>query len=114
MPSFSSTSAIIQMNEDGSIKFDVAGIDYGQGTYTVLAQIVAERLNIPIEKVMPIAYTNTNTAPYDWQTVASRMTVLAGNAIIDACDDIKAQIFEVATAVLRVLNWPGRATRYAA
>lgn len=100
MPTSSASSAIIQMNEDGSIRFNVGGIDYGQGTYTALAQIIAERLHVPIERVHVVADTNTDAAPYDWQTVASRMTVLAGNAVIDACDDVKEQLFELAAIVL--------------
>ena len=100
MPSWSATSALIQMNEDGSVKFNVGGIDYGQGTYTVLAQIIAERLHIPLEKIHVVNETNTDTAPYDWQTVASRMTVLAGNAIIEACDDLVEQIYELGAIVL--------------
>lgn len=100
MPTSSASSAIIQMNEDGSIRFNVGGIDFGQGTYTVLAQIIAERIHIPIEKVHVVADTNTDSAPYDWQTVASRMTVLAGNAVIEACNDLEEQIFELASEIL--------------
>lgn len=100
MPSFSASSAIIQMNEDGSVRFNVGGIDYGQGTYTALAQIIAERLHMPIERVHVVDETNTDVAPYDWQTVASRMTVLAGNAVIEACNDLEEQIFELAAIVL--------------
>jgi CO/xanthine dehydrogenase Mo-binding subunit len=101
MPSSSASSAIIQMNEDGSIRFNVGGIDFGQGTYTALAQIIGERLHIPIEKIHVVADTNTDTAPYDWQTVASRMTVLVGNAVIEACNDMEKQILELAVVVLR-------------
>lgn len=101
MPSFCSTSAIIQMNEDGSVRFNVSGIDYGQGTYTALAQIIAERLKLPIEKVKVSFESNTDTGPYDWQTVASRMLILAGNAVIDACDDLINQLMEVAGCALR-------------
>lgn len=101
MPSFSATSAIIQMNEDGSIRFNVSGIDYGQGTYTALSQIVAERLHVCIDKVYPVYDSNTAMGPYDWQTVASRMMVMAGNAVIDACDDLENQLFEIAGIALR-------------
>jgi CO/xanthine dehydrogenase Mo-binding subunit len=100
MPSSSASSAIIQMNENGSVRFNVGGIDMGQGTYTALSQIIAERLNMPIEKVHAVASTSTDASPYDWQTVASRMTVLAGNAVVEACDDMIEQIFEVAGIVL--------------
>lgn len=101
MPSNAATSAIIQMNEDGSVRFNVSGIDMGQGAYTAMSQIIAERLHIPIEKVHAVFETNTDAAPYDWQTVASRMTILAGNAVIEACDDLENQIFEMACTVLR-------------
>lgn len=101
MPSWSASSALINMNEDGSVRLNVGGIDFGQGTYTVLRQITAERLHIPIDKVHVTAETSTETAPYDWQTVASRMTVLAGNAVIEACDDLENQIFEMASTILR-------------
>lgn len=100
MPSWSASSALIQMNEDGSIKFNVGGIDFGQGTYTAVAQIIAERLHIPMDKIHVVNETNTDTAPYDWQTVASRMTVLAGNAIIEACNDLEKQIFDLGSIVL--------------
>ena len=100
MPSNAATSAIIQMNEDGSVRFNVAGIDMGQGAYTAMAQIIGERLHIPIEKVHAVFETNTDAAPYDWQTVASRMTILAGNAVIEACNDMEEQIFEMAAIVL--------------
>jgi CO/xanthine dehydrogenase Mo-binding subunit len=100
MPTNSSSSALIQMNEDGSIRFNVGGIDMGQGTYTALCQIIGERLHVPLEKIHVVAHTNTDSAPYDWQTVASRMTVLAGNAVIEACDDLEKQIFHIAETVL--------------
>ncbi|MFL0246187.1 xanthine dehydrogenase family protein molybdopterin-binding subunit [Candidatus Clostridium stratigraminis] len=100
MPSSSASSALILMNEDGSIRFNVGGIDFGQGTYTALAQIIGERLHIPIEKIHVVSDTNTDTAPYDWQTVASRMTVLVGNAVIEACDDMLEQILELGAAAL--------------
>ncbi len=101
MPTNSSTSAVIFMNEDGTVRVDIGGIDIGQGTYTVMRQIVAERLRLPIEKVTMVCDTCTDTAPYDWQTVASRMTVLAGNAVIEACDDLTEQLFEIGAVALR-------------
>ena len=101
MPSFSATSAIIQMNEDGSVRLNVSGIDYGQGTYTALSQMAAEKLNLPIEKVKVVNESSTEAGPYDWQTVASRMLILAGNAVLDACEDLLNQIMDIASIVLR-------------
>jgi CO/xanthine dehydrogenase Mo-binding subunit len=101
MPTWSASSAIIHMNEDGSVRITVGGVDYGQGTYTVLQQIVAERLHLPIEKVHITPTLNTSITPYDWQTVASRMTVLCGAAVCDACDDLLDQIITMGSIVLR-------------
>lgn len=101
MPTYCATSCVIFLNEDGSIRFNVAGIDYGQGTYTVFAQIIAEKLHMPVEKIYPIDETNTSSAPYDWQTVASRMVILGGNAVIEACDDMIEQLKETGGVVLR-------------
>lgn len=101
MPSNAATSALIQMNEDGSVRFNVAGIDMGQGAYTAMSQMIAQRLHVPIEKVHAVFKTNTDSATYDWQTVASRMTILGGNAVLQACDDIEEQIFDVGAIVLR-------------
>jgi CO/xanthine dehydrogenase Mo-binding subunit len=89
------------MNEDGTARISVGGVDYGQGTYPVLKQIVADRLHIPLEKVSIAPTINTNMTPYDWQTVASRMTVICGNAVCDACDDLKNQLIELGSVVLR-------------
>lgn len=101
IPTWCASSAIVQMNEDGTVRLSVGGVDFGQGTYTVMRQIVAERLNIPIEKVSIAPGVNTDLSPYDWQTVASRMTVLCGNAVCDACDDLREQLLEIGSIVLR-------------
>ncbi len=101
IPTWCATSALLQMNEDGTIRLSVGGVDYGQGTYTVMQQIVAERLNFPVEKIHISHTINTNLSPYDWQTVASRMTVLCGNAVCEACDDLKEQIMEIGSIILR-------------
>jgi CO/xanthine dehydrogenase Mo-binding subunit len=101
MPTWSASSAVVHMNEDGSARISVGSVDFGQGTYTVLKQIVAERLLLPIEKVSIAPTLNTNMIPYDWQTVASRMTVLCGAAVCDACDDLTDQLLTMGGIVLR-------------
>jgi len=101
IPTWCATSALLQMNEDGTLRLSVGGVDYGQGTYTVMQQIVAERLGFPIEKIHISHTINTNLSPYDWQTVASRMTVLCGNAVCEACDDLKEQLLEMGSVILR-------------
>jgi CO/xanthine dehydrogenase Mo-binding subunit len=101
MPTFTSCSAIIRMSEDASATLQISGIDYGQGTYTALAQIAADELGIAYEKVRVPWDSDTDFTPYDWQTVASRFTVMGGNAVIEAAHDCLRQMKEVAAQVLR-------------
>jgi CO/xanthine dehydrogenase Mo-binding subunit len=101
MPTFTSCSAMIMFNGDGSANVLVSGVDYGQGTYTTLAQVAADELKIPVEKVRIPWESDTDYTPYDWQTVASRLTVMGGNAVIEAARDCLTQIKAVASQVLR-------------
>jgi len=100
MPTFTSCSAILKFNEDASVDLLISGIDYGQGTYTTLAQVAAEELRIPVEKVNVVWDSDTAFSPYDWQTVASRFSMMGGNAVIEAAADCMAQMKKVASAVL--------------
>ena len=68
---------------------------------TAIAQIAAERLRFPIEKVKVIVEKDTDHDPYDWQTVASKGLILSGNATVLACDDLLAQAYADAAQVLR-------------
>lgn len=100
MPSSTSSAVVIQFSADGSITLQVSGIDYGQGSYSALAQLAAHELSIPYEAVRVPWESNTDFTPYDWQTVASRFTVMGGNATISACQDALRQIKEIAAQVL--------------
>jgi CO/xanthine dehydrogenase Mo-binding subunit/aerobic-type carbon monoxide dehydrogenase small subunit (CoxS/CutS family) len=100
MPTSTSCSATILFNGDGSANVLVSGVDYGQGTYTTLAQIAADELKIPIEKVRVPWDSDTDYTPYDWQTVASRFTVMGGNAVIQAARECLEQIRGIASQVL--------------
>lgn len=101
MPVFTSCSAVIKFNEDASVNVIISGVDYGQGTYTMLAQLVATELSIPVDKVQVVYDHDTAVQPYDWQTVASRFTVMGGNAVIEASRDCVQQLKQVAGQVLR-------------
>ncbi len=101
MPNDVASAAIIKMNEDGSLHLLVSAQDIGQGSDTVLVQIAAETLSIPPHKIT-IKTGDTDYTPYEWQTVASRITYCAGNAVIKACEDIKEQLLELAQLQLGV------------
>ncbi|TFH06451.1 MAG: xanthine dehydrogenase family protein molybdopterin-binding subunit, partial [Spirochaetales bacterium] len=101
MPSFTATTVIVKMNEDGTVIVNLSLVDYGQGTYTSIAQIVAERLRFPIEKVKVAFDSDTDRDPYDWQTVASKGLILSGNAAILAAEDLLKVAYGDAAQALR-------------
>lgn len=101
MPTNTDAGAILTFNNDGSINLNNAIVEIGQGTKTGLAQIVSEKLKMPIEKVHLTNDVNTQTSPHDWATAASRSLMMAGKATIQACDDAIEQLKDIASTVLR-------------
>ena len=101
MPTYTSTAAIMQMDEEGRVKIMIGAIDMGQGANTVMAQIAAEVLDIPFENVEVVWDVNTNTHPYDWNTVASKATFMNGNAVKRAAEDMLKQMKQIASHALR-------------
>jgi CO/xanthine dehydrogenase Mo-binding subunit len=101
MPSFTGTAAVIRMNSDGTVVLNFSLTEIGQGSVTAMAQVAAERLRFPLEKIKVAVEKDTDHDPYDWQTVASKGTILSGNAIGLACDDLLAKAYADAAQVLR-------------
>jgi len=101
MPPFTGTVMILKLNEDGSVTASHSLTDYGMGTYTSLAQIIAEVLRWPIERIRIPIETDTDRDPYDWQTVASKGLLLSGNAAILAARDLLDKCYDVAAQALR-------------
>jgi len=94
MPPNASSTAFVKFNEDGSLNILVSGMEIGQGYQTVMAQIAAEVLSVPIEKIR-IETPDTDRNPYEWQTVASHVTWGCGNAVKMAAMDAREQIFDL-------------------
>jgi CO/xanthine dehydrogenase Mo-binding subunit len=101
MPPFTATSVVVKMNSDGSVIANVGLTDIGQGSTTAFAQIAAERLRFPLNKVRVTIEKDTDRDPYDWQTVASKGLMLTGNALILACTDLLDKAYQTAAQALR-------------
>ena len=94
-PTNAGSAAIIRMNEDGTFFLMTSGHDIGQGSDTALTQIAAEVLCCDPYK-FTIRTGDTDNTPYEWQTVASRITYCAGNAIKLAAEDLKEKLLDLA------------------
>ncbi|HWK27276.1 MAG TPA: xanthine dehydrogenase family protein molybdopterin-binding subunit [Solirubrobacter sp.] len=87
--------AMVRLHADGSASAAVGATELGQGSRTVLTQILAEELDLPLEKVAIVA-ADTGVTPYERTTGASRTTTLVGRSLQAACADAKRQARELA------------------
>ncbi len=95
MPPNAGSSAKIALNEDGTVTVSVGGQELGQGSFTIAAQIAAASLGVPADWVRVATPIDTNYSPYEWQTVASRLTWSMGNAVAAAGRDARKQILDM-------------------
>ncbi len=94
-------AASLKMNDDGSFNLLVGATDLGTGSDTVLAQIAAETLGVPLEDVL-IYSSDTDFTPFDTGAYASSTTYISGGAVQKAAADVRQQIFERAALMLGV------------
>jgi 4-hydroxybenzoyl-CoA reductase subunit alpha len=95
-----SSSVIVKLNDDGSTCLMTGAVDLGQGAETVLAQIVAEELGIPIEEVQVYA-ADTETTPVDIGSWISGLTWVTGNAAKKAAAHAMKKLLDVAAEKLQ-------------
>ncbi|MGH7775321.1 MAG: xanthine dehydrogenase family protein molybdopterin-binding subunit [Candidatus Binatia bacterium] len=88
------SSAVVKLNEDGSGTIYTGTVEMGQGSETVLAQIVAKELGIPVENIQVLG-VDTDVVPYDLTTSSSRSTFHMGKAVQLAAQDLKEQLKQV-------------------
>ena len=94
-------SVFIKMNEDGSFNLNMGATDLGTGSDTALAQIAAEVLDVPVDKMIVIS-SDTDTTPFDTGAYASSTTYVTGAAVKKAAEDVLSQILEQGKKLLEV------------
>ena len=101
IPTFTDAAALVGFNEDGSVNLVTGAVEMGQGIYTGLAQLVAEKLGMDADRIHVVQEVMTDRSTHDWTSAASRTLFMAGRAALSACDDAVRQIKRVASAPLR-------------
>ncbi len=86
-------AATIKLNDDGSFNLLFGATDLGTGADTVLAQIAAETLSVPVEDIIVYA-ADTDMTPFDTGAYASSTTYISGGAVLKASEQIKQQILQ--------------------
>jgi CO/xanthine dehydrogenase Mo-binding subunit len=89
------SQALIHATTTGNFVVSLSSTDLGQGLKTVMAQICAETLGVPVDTII-IDTADTDTGPHCMGTFASRGTHRIGNAIIMAAKEAKKTLMEVA------------------
>ncbi len=90
---------IIKMDDYGKADVFTGASDMGQGSDTVIAQIVAEQLGILVEDVHVI-HSDTDVCPWDVGAHASRTTFVAGNSALGAAAKIRQRLLELGAEAL--------------
>ena len=86
-------AASIKMNDDGSFNLMFGATDLGTGADTVLAQIAAETLGVPLEDIIVYA-ADTDFTPFDTGAYASSTTYISGGAVLKAAESVRQQILK--------------------
>ena len=89
------STSTVHVLSDGSVVFMCGTVELGQGAKTVMSQIVAEELCVPLERVT-IRPIDTAFTPFDRSTGSSRSTTVMGKAVELAGRDARRQIIELA------------------
>jgi len=95
------SQALIHSTTTGNFVISLSSADLGQGLKTVIAQIGAEVLGVPFENVL-VDTADTDTGPHCMGTFASRATHRVGNAVIQAAEEARKIMLEVAADELEI------------
>lgn len=89
----------VELGHDGSVVASAGGANHGQGHETAFAQIVADRFEIPMERIV-IKQGDTGEVPKGGGTYASRTVQLAGSSLYESSEELIRLAGEVAANVL--------------
>lgn len=101
--------AVVKLNEDSSLSIYTGTVEMGQGSETVLAQIAAQELGLPLGNIQVLGI-DTDVVPYDLTTSSSRSTFHMGKAVQLATEHIRRQLKDI---VVKEYGVPGEQVSFA-
>ena len=93
------SSATVIVESDGTVTLRSPTPDVGTGTHTVLSQIIAEELSIPLDAINVVTI-DTDSGPFDAGVAGSWVTHSAGQATFQATQQVRQRLIDVAAGVL--------------
>ena len=94
-------SATVKLADDGTFNLIIGAADMGTGCDTILAQMVAECMDCSVDDVAVFG-ADTDASPYDSGSYASSTTYATGNAVIQACGELRKRIHAFGAQMLGV------------
>jgi len=91
----------IKLNDDGSFNMLVGATDLGTGADTVLGQIAAEVLGVPLDDIK-VYSSDTDVTPFDTGAYASSTTYISGTAAMQAAQNVRKRLKERAAMLLEI------------
>jgi len=101
-PAGGESHAAVTLNPDGSAIVYTSIFEPGTGTYTILQQIVAEELHLPLRSIQ-VQVWDTDGVPFDTGVGGSRVTRIAGRAALQASQEVSREVRRLAADLLA---WP--------
>jgi len=98
-------TVIVRLFGDGSVNLNMGASDIGTGTKTVMAQVVAEELGVPLERIR-IEHADTGTTQYASASGGSKTVPTESPAVRNAALDVKRQLQDLQAAAARDLKVP--------
>ena len=95
----SNSCCFIKVHNDGSVAVICSSVEVGAGEKTVLAQIAADSIGVPIASIS-VPHSDTAYSPYDFGVTSSRTTFHMGNAVRLAGQKARQKILDLAAEVL--------------
>ncbi len=95
------STVFLRINPDGGVMLLTGGTDVGEGFESMAAQMVSEELGVPYEDV-EVVCGDTDSTPTDSGPSSSRQTFFVGNSILNATQEARRQILEMASSLLKM------------
>ena len=95
------STAIVRVFADGSVNLNMGAADLGTGTKTVMSQVVAEELGVPLARIA-VEHADTGTTQYTGPSGGSKTVLIDSPAVRAAAAEVKARLIEMAAAQLKV------------
>ena len=105
-------TARLAVNDDGTISVYLGTTSVGQGVETIFAQIAADALEIPIDRIRHVYHGSTGYVSDGYGAYHSRSTVMGGSALLDAAEQVPGRAARGGGRAARLRRRPrSRSTR---